>query len=264
MKAHTMLLGRYIPGDSFVHTLDARVKLLSAFLFSLALFAINGALAFIVATIAVALGWHLSGVSWRILMKTFKLLGIFLFIFFMMQVVFVRTGEELVTIFSFPLYKEGVFGGLRVVWRTLLLFIAATLLTVTTLPLQLTSAFERLCMPLKKARVPVSELALVMSVAIRFLPTLAEELEKMVRAQTARGVVIRDQPLRRRVRTISFLLVPLMVRSLKRAEELAQAMEARGYVPGKHRTMWKKMKWTKRDTLTLLLSFVLIVVMISL
>lgn len=252
MSNESVLLGQYVHGKSVLHRLDARAKIVSVFIFALAVFGVGSWLSLLISTIYLFSLMVLSKLSIPMLLRSLKVVALFLLLFFLLQVLAVREGEVAFSIAGFPLYMEGIIEAGVVVWRTMLLFMAATLMTATTSPLHITSAVESLLKPLKRLRVPVAELALMMSIALRFIPILKRELDLIRRAQQARGVS--SEGFTKRLYAFSALLVPLFVRSLKRAEELAEAMEARGYDSKVPRSVWKKSKWSLKDTFAVALA----------
>ena len=154
------------------------------------------------------------------------------------------------------IYEEGIRQGIFISMRFFLLVLVTSLLTLTTTPIEITDGIEYLLAPLKKVNFPVHELALMMSISLRFIPTLMQETEKIMKAQIARGVEFTSGPFKERLKAIIPLLIPLFISSFKRAEELAVAMEARGYRGGEGRTKYRQLKWTNVDTSMILLLMV--------
>lgn len=254
MSRYSISVGQYVNGHSILHRLDPRVKLISTFLMALVLFAAQTWGSIVVSTMYVMTLLVLSRVSVVAILLSLRTIALFLFVFSIFQVLAVREGTILFTIGTFSIYGAGLWEAGLVFWRTLLLFLLATVLTATTKPFQITNAIDRLLSPLKKVKVPVTDLALMMSIALRFIPILKNELFLIRRAQDARGFNTVKKTLSKRVTSFIPLLVPLFVRSLKRAEDLAQAMEARGYNSRGKRTVWKQDKWTFHDTISLSVS----------
>lgn len=172
----------------------------------------------------------------------------FLIIFtFFLHLFVTKEGTVLFEIFSFNIYSGALIQGFAISMRFFLLILVTSLLTLTTTPIEITDAIEGMLHPLKKVKFPVHELALMMSISLRFIPTLMQETEKISRAQASRGVDFRTGKIRERVKAVVPLLVPLFVSAFKRAEELAMAMEARGYQGGEGRTKLRELKIEKRD-----------------
>ncbi len=167
---------------------------------------------------------------------------------FLLQLFFNKQGEVIFSIGSIHIYEEGLRQGIFISMRFMLLVFVTSLLTLTTTPITLTDGLESILNPLKRVNFPVHELALMMSISLRFIPTLMDETDKIMKAQMARGVEFTSGPIKERVKAIIPLLIPLFVSSFKRAEELATAMEARGYRGGEGRTKYRLLGWRARDT----------------
>ncbi|WP_059105466.1 energy-coupling factor transporter transmembrane component T family protein [Shouchella shacheensis] len=252
MNTSNILIGQYIGGDSLLHELDARSKLISVFVLTVVLFITTSFLSLFIVTLAILAFLFISQIPFRLMAKSLRPVVPVLFILFALQAFVVRTGEVLVTFGPVALYTGGIITAGVFIWRILALIVLTTLLTLTTRPLDLTDGIERLASPLKKVRVPVSEMALMMSLTLRFIPTLLRETETISKAQAARGVDVSSGPLNRRIKAFVPMLVPLFVRAFKRAEDLALAMESRGYRSGEQRTKWREMRWDKRDSIALM------------
>jgi energy-coupling factor transport system permease protein len=195
-----------------------------------------------------------SGIPWRI----FKY-SLILFIFFNIVVmVYFKNEPGIRWEVLFPLYQGALINGSFIILRLLLIISFSSLLTFTTKPTDLTLAIERVLGPLKVIKVPVSELALMISISLRFIPTLLEETQKILKAQTSRGADFSEGNVKDKIIQIISLLVPMFIISFKRAEDLANAMEARGYVPGKMRTSYRELRWHYRDTL-FIIAFVIMI-----
>lgn len=244
-----MIIGRYIPSDSLLHKMDPRAKLLLVFLFVCVIFFANNVMSYLVLAIFTILLIGLSRVPVRYLYNGLKPI-LFLIIFtFILQVLFTKEGRLLYDLGWLEIYEGGLIQGLFISIRFTLLILVTSLLTLTTSPIEITDGMEELLKPLKRWKMPVHELALMMSIALRFIPTLMEETDKIMKAQTARGVDFTSGPIKQRVKAIVPLLVPLFVSSFKRAEELATAMESRGYRGGEGRTKYRQLKWSIADSL---------------
>jgi energy-coupling factor transport system permease protein len=178
-----------------------------------------------------------------------------------LQVFFTKQGALLVKFGPIEIYDEGVRQGIFISLRFFFLILMTSLLTLTTSPIEITDGMETLLNPLKKVRFPVHEMALMMSISLRFIPTLMEETDKIMKAQMARGVEFDSGPIKDRVKAVVPLLIPLFVSAFKRAEELAIAMEARGYRGGEGRTKYRQLSWHTVDTLQIFLLVVLTVLL---
>jgi len=254
-------LGAYLPRESVVHALDPRGKLLFLLLLAvLALFA-RSAVDF-AALFTVILGAALlSRVPLGYLLRGLRPLLWLLAFTAALHALTTRQGDVLWAWGPLAVTTGGLLTAGVVALRVLFLVAASSMLTLTTSPLALTDGFARLLSPLRRFGVPVAELALMMSVALRFVPTLLEEAERIARAQAARGADFTTGPLVRRAQHLLALLVPLFVGAFRRAEELALAMEARGWRGGEGRTRLRPLVWTRRDAVLIPLALVLSAVM---
>ncbi|WP_346235094.1 energy-coupling factor transporter transmembrane protein EcfT [Lysinibacillus telephonicus] len=248
-----MIFGRYIPGDSFVHRLDPRSKLIFVFAFIIIVFLANN-----VATYALILAFTLfvifmSKIRLYFLINGLKPVIILLVFTFLIHIIFTREGDILFELGFFKVYEEGLRQGIFISIRFLVLVFMTSILTLTTSPISITDGIEVLLNPLKKLKMPVHELALMMSIALRFIPTLMDETDKIMKAQMARGSDLSAGPLKDRLKAVVPLLVPLFVSAFKRAEDLATAMEVRGYRGGEGRTRYRQLKWDWRDSLSIVL-----------
>lgn len=246
-----MIFGRFIPGESIVHRLDPRSKLIFVFAFIVVVFLANNAI-----TYGILLAFTLFVVLMSRIRIYFLVNGlkpvIFLMVFtFLLHVLFTKEGAVLLDLGFLKIYEEGVKQGIFISTRFLVLVFMTTVLTLTTSPILITDGIETLLNPLKKIKLPVHELALMMSISLRFIPTLMDETDKIMKAQMARGSDLSAGPLKARIKAIVPLLVPLFVSAFKRAEDLATAMEVRGYRGGEGRTRYRQLKWTWKDTFSL-------------
>ncbi len=244
-------LGQYFPGDTIVHRLDPRTKLVSVVLYFIALFSANGFISTALVFVTLALCVALSRIKPRALLKGMKPL-LFIIAFTAILNLFYTEGRVLAQWWIFRITYEGVKRTILMMLRILLLVSCTFLLTYTTSPLQLTDGLEQLLRPLKKIGFPVHELAMMMSIALRFIPTLIEETDKIMSAQKARGADFETGSLMKRAKALLPILVPLFVSAFRRADELATAMECRCYHGGEGRTRMKVLRMGPADYLTLL------------
>lgn len=238
-------IGQYYPADSVLHRLDPRVKFVGtlAYIISLFLFQSWGYLlgaAFLAGMIL------LSKVPFRFMVKGLKSIVILLLITLVFNILF-TPGEAVVTFWKLQITKEGLILAARMGIRLIFLIIGASIMTLTTTPNQLTDGLESLLGPLKKIHVPVHEVAMMMSIALRFIPILLEETDKIMKAQMARGADFESGNLIQKVRNMVPLLVPLFISAFRRANDLALAMEARCYHGGDGRTQMKPLRYHTRD-----------------
>ncbi|PJN86519.1 energy-coupling factor transporter transmembrane component T family protein [Bacillus sp. mrc49] len=258
-----MIIGRYVPANSLLHKMDPRAKLLLVFLFVCVVFLANNFLSYGLLAVFTVLLISISKIPLRYLYNGLKPIFFLIVFTFLLHILFTKEGELLFEYGWFEIYEGGLIQGLFISIRFTLLILVTSLLTLTTTPISITDGMEELLGPLKKWKMPVHELALMMSIALRFIPTLMEETEKIMKAQTARGVDFSSGPIKERVKSIVPLLVPLFVSSFKRAEELATAMESRGYRGGEGRTKYRQLYWKTSDSL-LMVSLGLLTVMLVL
>ena len=256
-------LGQYFPGDTVIHRLDPRTKLLWLVGYIVALFMAKNALGYALMLCILIAESAAAHIGPKTLLSGMKPL-IFIVVFTGIINLFYGTGEPLVQFWFFKITANGIRNAVFMVLRILLLVCGTFLLTYTTSPLQLTDGLERLLAPLKKIRIPVHELAMMMSIALRFIPTLIEETDKIMSAQKARGAAFDTGKLTERAKALIPLLVPLFVSAFRRADELATAMECRCYHDGEGRTRMKVLHFAPRDAVTLVLCAAMIAAMIAL
>ena len=244
-----MIFGRYVPADSIIHKMDPRSKLIIIFLFVCIIFLANNVVTYALIGIYTFLMLGLSRIPIRFLYGGLKpVLWLVLFTL-VLQLLFTKQGNLLFEAGPLKIYEEGVRQGMFISLRFFFLILMTSLLTLTTTPIEITDGLETLLHPLKKVRFPVHEMALMMSISLRFIPTLMQETDKIMKAQIARGVEFASGPFKERIKAVIPLLIPLFVSSFKRAEDLAIAMEARGYRGGEGRTKYRQLSWQMADTL---------------
>ena len=256
-------IGQYFPSDSPLHRLDARVKLVITLLYIVSLFLIKSFIGYAFVIIALAIVIKVSKVPFKFMVKGLKSL-VFIIIFTALINVFtVKGGETLVTFWKLSITTEGVFFAIKMALRIILLIIGSSLLTLTTTPIKLTDGIEALLKPLSKIGVPAHDIAMMMTIALRFIPTLLDETDKIIKAQQARGADFDTGRLRDKARALVPILVPLFISSFRRADELAMAMESRCYNGGANRTRMNVMKVTSIDYTAIILFVVYWVVIIA-
>jgi energy-coupling factor transport system permease protein len=243
-----MIFGRYVPADSVIHRLDPRSKLALIFLFVCIVFLANNFLTYGLLTIYTFFMIALSKVPFRFIYTGLKPVLLLVIFTLFLHLFLTKEGEVLFQFGWLTIYEEGLRQGIFISLRFFLLILMTSILTLTTTPIEITDGLESLLAPLNKIKFPVHELALMMSISLRFIPTLMQETDKIMKAQTARGVDFASGPIKDRVKAIIPLLIPLFVSSFKRAEELAVAMEARGYRGGEGRTKYRQLSWGLKDT----------------
>lgn len=245
-------LGQYYPSESVIHRLDARVKIVGTFLYIIALFIVTDFIGFGLSALSLALVIAVSKVPFRFIAKGLR--PVFLIIAFTFLInMFMTDGQTLYEIGFLRLTKEGLYNACFMGLRLVLLIFGSSVLTLTTKPISLTDGMEYLLNPLKKLGVPAHELAMMMTIALRFIPTLLEETDKIMKAQMARGADFESGNLMKRAKGLIPLLVPLFISAFRIAQDLAMAMEARCYRGGEHRTRLHEMKMRGRDTTAIII-----------
>lgn len=259
-----MIFGRFVPADSAVHKMDPRSKLIIIFLFVCVIFFANNWITYALIGIYTFFMIGLSKIPVRFLYTGLKPIIWLVLFTFIMQLLFTKEGNLLFQAGPVKVYDEGLRMGIFISLRFFFLILMTSLLTLTTTPIEITDGLETLLHPLKKVRFPVHEMALMMSIALRFIPTLMEETDKIMKAQIARGVEFSSGPIKERMKAVIPLLIPLFVSSFKRAEELAVAMEARGYRGGEGRTKYRQLIWNNRDSIQIVVLVILVILLILL
>lgn len=251
MAAFTNItIGQYLPGDSFIHRLDPRTKLLLTLFIIVILFLVNTFIGYGLVALYIAVFFALSQLPSRYVLKGLRPLIVIIILTLALNV-FMTPGEVLWKWGFLTVTREGLVKGAMMGLRLILLIIGTSLLTLTTSPIALTDGIESLLSPGKKVGVPAHELAMMMTIALRFIPTLLEETEKIMKAQMARGADFESGNMLRRAKSLIPLLVPLFVSAFRRADELATAMEARCYRGGEGRTKLHQLRYTFRDYVSL-------------
>lgn len=242
-------IGQYYPVDSLLHRLDPRVKLVGTLIYIISLFVVNNYLGYIAVVIFLASVIILSKVPLGFILKGLKPI-LFLLIFTVGFNLFLTSGTPVFKIWIITITKEGIITASKMGFRLIFLILGSSIMTYTTTPNQLTDGLESLLWPLNKIKVPVHEIAMMMSIALRFIPILVEETDKIMKAQMARGADFESGNIIQRSKSLIPILIPLFVSAFRRANDLAMAMEARCYRGGKGRTKMKPLKYVKRDIIT--------------
>lgn len=240
-------LGQYYPADSVLHKLDPRVKLVTTITFLVALFLINSWVGYVVATIFLVAMIRLSKVPFKFMVRGLKAIIMILMITVVFNL-FLTPGERvLVQVWKLKITDTGLRTAIFMAIRLIYLIVGSSVMTLTTTPNDLTDGLERLLGPLKKLHVPVHEVAMMMSIALRFIPILLEETDKIMKAQIARGADFESGNIIQKAKNMVPLLVPLFISAFRRANDLAMAMEARCYHGGEGRTKMKPLAYARRD-----------------
>ncbi len=239
-------LGQYYQADSIIHKLDPRVKLVATICFIISLFVVKSWVGYVVAAIFLAVMIKLSKVPFKFMVKGMRSIVIILMITVVFNL-FLTPGEALVSFWKLTITREGLQIAIMMAIRLSFLIIGSSVMTLTTTPNSLTDGMEKLMNPLKIFRVPVHEVAMMMSIALRFIPILLEETDKIMKAQIARGADFESGNLVKKAKAMVPLLVPLFISAFRRANDLAMAMEARCYRGGAGRTKMKPLIYKGRD-----------------
>lgn len=243
-----------------VHQLDPRTKITVIFFYVIVIFFANSFFSYFILAAFAFISAMLTRIPAGYIIRGLKPVWLLIVFTFLLHLFVTKEGDVLFRIFSFYVYSGALIQGFAISLRFFLLILMTSLLTLTTTPIAITDAIEDMLGPLKKVRFPVHELALMMSISLRFIPTLMQETEKISKAQASRGVDFRTGPIKDRIKAIVPLLVPLFVSAFKRAEELAMAMEARGYKGGEGRTKFRELQLSSRDY-ALFISFVFVLLL---
>lgn len=244
-----LILGRYLQGDSWIHKLDPRTKLIGTFAFVLVIFLANNWVTYGLLIAYTLIALLLSKIPLGFFWKGIKpLIWVILFTV-ALQILFTSGGDVYFQWGFIQVTSEGIINAIFIFLRFVLIISFSTLLTLTTAPLQLTDAIEAVMKPLAVVKFPVHEVALMLSIALRFVPTLMDEAQKIMNAQRARGVDFGEGNFFEQMKAIIPILIPLFVSSLNRAEDLATAMEARGYQGGDGRSKYRVLHYEMRDAI---------------
>ncbi|APH06634.1 energy-coupling factor transporter transmembrane component T family protein [Bacillus weihaiensis] len=261
---NSIIIGKYVPGHSLIHRMDPRSKLLLIFAFVFIVFFANNGFTYLLLGIFTSIIVSLTKLPFRFLLRGLRpVIWIILFTF-ILHILVTKEGPVLVDLGFLKIHEEGLRQGIFISLRFFYLILMTTILTLTTTPIEITDGMETLLHPFKRLGLPVHELALMMSISLRFIPTLMEETDKILKAQMARGVDFTSGPVKDRFKAVVPLLVPLFISAFKRAEELATAMEARGYRGGEGRSKLRQLEWKYLDTGMLFITFLLALVLLYL
>lgn len=251
-------IGQYLPGDSFIHKLDPRIKIILSFVFIVAVFLVNNFVGYCLIAVFTFSTIIISKVPFKYIFKGIKPI-IWIIVFTAVLNIWLTPGNTIYKLGPVEITDKGLNLAIFMVFRLIFLIIGTSLLTLTTTPISLTDGIERLLNPFKKIGLPAHELAMMMTIALRFIPTLLDETDKIMKAQKARGADFESGNILKRAKNLVPLLVPLFISSFRRADDLAMAMEARCYRGGEGRTRLKQLKVEGRDYVALFVVLLLIV-----
>lgn len=245
-------LGRYIPLDSPIHRMDPRAKIMAMLFVLIAIFFPAGWIGYGIIFLCAATTILIAHLKWNFIWRSMKPMIFMMMFLFVINCFMIRTGNLLVQVGPIRIYTDAVLQTLYIIVRLLLMIMITTCLTATTKPLDMTLGIEDLLQPFEKIHVPSHEIAMLISIALRFIPDLIEETQRIIKAQESRGIDLKEGKMKEKIVAILSLIVPLFVSAFQRAEDLANAMEARGYAPGEERTRYKVLKMAGRDYILLL------------
>ncbi|PJI08908.1 MULTISPECIES: energy-coupling factor transporter transmembrane component T family protein [Clostridium] len=254
-------IGQYIPGKSFIHKLDPRTKILMSLVYIIDLFIINQFKGYIFITVFTFLIIFVSKIQMKYIYRSLKPIVI-LIIFTGALNIFMTTGNA-APLFHWKfihIYKEGLILAAFMSIRLIFLIIGTSMVTYTTSPIELTDGIEKLLKPFSKIGLPAHEFAMMMTIALRFIPTLIDETDKIMKAQMARGAELDSGNIIKKAKNLIPILVPLFISSFRRADELAMAMESRCYRGGEGRTRMKQLKFTSKDSVAVICNVILVAV----
>lgn len=261
MISSGVIIGQYYPADSLVHSLDPRAKILISIMFMIVLFVGNNFYSFFVTGIFALLSVILSKIPWKVLLRGLRPI-IFIMAFTMVLHLFLTPGPEIFHIGPLKATWAGLVQGLFIGTRLIILILFTSLLTLTTSPIELTDGLEDILKPFSRLGVPAHEIAMMMTIALRFIPTLLEEAERIMKAQMARGADFESGNMVQRAKSLVPLLVPLFVSAFRRADDLAMAMEARCYRGGEGRTRMRELQLASVDYLAFGITVIMSVLVI--
>lgn len=252
MQTLTISIGQYIPGKSLFHRADPRTKILWTFTMMVLILIVNNIWGYVLASVFVLGSLAVSKIPPKMIVKSLKPMVVFIIFTVFFNLLFFQ-GDELILKLGFvKIYLEGIIFSAKMIVRIILLVSSATLLTFTTTSVNITDGLESLMRPLEKIKVPVHDIAMMMSIALRFIPTFAEETDKIMKAQASRGADFETGNIFTRIKSYVPLLVPLVVGAFKRAEDMATAMESRCYRGGEGRTKFRVLTFGKSDLVILI------------
>ena len=248
----SITLGQYYQTDSLLHRLDPRVKLVGTFTYLISLFVVDSYIGYVLAALFLAVMIMLSNVPFRYIIRGMKAI-LFLLLLTVVFNLFLTPGEVIWQFSIFKITREGLSFAIKMAVRLSLLILGSSIMTLTTTPTQLTDALESLLRPLKKFHVPIHEISMMMSIALRFIPILMEETDKIMKAQQARGADFESGNFMRRAKALVPVLLPLFISAFRIAQDLSFAMEARCYRGGEGRTKMKPLVYHNRDRIAYLI-----------
>lgn len=256
-------IGQYYPTESRIHRLDPRVKIVCTLVFLVSLFVQNNILGYIIATVFLGIVIRLSNVPLKYILRGLKPIVILLMFTVVMNLFLTRGGDTLIHFWIFTVTENGLRTSVFMAVRLIYLVTGSSIMTFTTSPNGLTDGIEKLLHPLNRINIPVHEVAMIMCIALRFIPILLEETDKIMKAQQARGADFESGNIIQRAKAMVPILVPLFVSAFRRASDLAMAMEARCYHGGEGRTKMKPLKYKGRDRIAYALTLIYFIIILA-
>ena len=247
-----LTLGQYLPLDSFFHRLDPRTKICAMVVILIAIFLPTGFIGYGIIGAVLIISYLFSKLQFSYIFKAMKPMTFMLFFLLVVNCMVIQKGTLLLEFGKIKIYSDALTQTLYIVIRLFLMLITTTLLTTTTKPLDLTLGLEDLMAPLQKLKVPTHDIAMMISLALRFIPTLMEEAERILKSQASRGVDLENGSFKEKIQAILSLIVPLFVSCFQKADDLADAMEARGYIVGGERVRYKQLAFRASDFFVLI------------
>lgn len=257
-----IIIGQYVKSDSFIHKLDPRTKIILNIVYILGVFFIDDIKGYLAYFLIVFFVSFSSKIKIYHLLKALKTISMFIILTSLFNVFFIKEGNIIFNVGFLKIYDKALITSIFISFRVIFLILGSTILTLTTSPTELTDGFESLMKPLRKLKVPVGEISLMISISLRFIPTLLDETDKIIKAQKSRGVDFESGSIAKKIKNIVPILVPLFINSFRRADELAIAMESRCYQGSENRFKFRVLKFTRNDFISFIV-FIFLIVLIS-
>lgn len=254
-----IIIGQYVKSDSFIHKLDPRTKIILNIVYILGVFFIDDIKGYLAYFLIVFFVSFSSKIKIYHLLKALKTISMFIILTSLFNVFFIKEGNIIFNVGFLKIYDKALITSIFISFRVIFLILGSTILTLTTSPTELTDGFESLMKPLRKLKVPVGEISLMISISLRFIPTLLDETDKIIKAQKSRGVDFESGSIVKKIKNIVPILVPLFINSFRRADELAIAMESRCYQGSENRFKFRVLKFTRNDFISFIVFIALIV-----
>lgn len=254
-----IIIGQYVKSDSFIHKLDPRTKIILNIVYILGVFFIDDIKGYLAYFLIVFFVSFSSKIKIYHLLKALKTISMFIILTSLFNVFFIKEGNIIFNVGFLKIYDKALITSIFISFRVIFLILGSTILTLTTSPTELTDGFESLMQPLRKLKVPVGEISLMISISLRFIPTLLDETDKIIKAQKSRGVDFESGSIVKKIKNIVPILVPLFINSFRRADELAIAMESRCYQGSENRFKFRVLKFTRNDFISFIVFISLIV-----